>query len=99
MLRNLPDSMSPVYDLTDNSPRWHDQLNGRTNVELPQPNEYGLDVPGYDNSTVAFLRELGHNITYVNPGGSTSSAIGTLLDGRFLAGAETRRPAAYGAAF
>lgn len=63
------------------------------------PNEYGLDIPGYDNSTVAYLRDLGHNITYVTPGGSTSSAIGVLLDGRFLASAETRRPAAFGAAF
>lgn len=80
-------------------PRWHDQLNGETRLELPQPNNYGLDVPGFNNGTAAFLESLGHNITYVLPGGSTSSAIGRLLDGRYLASAETRRPAAYGAAF
>lgn len=78
-------------------PRWHDQLNGRTYFEYANPS-HGLT--GYDNSTVAYFRELGYNITYQDPlGGSTSHAISRLPNGNFLAQSDPRKWAGYGAAF
>ena len=78
-------------------PRWHDQLNGITYFEYANPS-HGLT--GYDNSTVAYFRELGYNITYQDPlGGSTSHAISRLPNGNFLAQSDPRKWAGYGAAF
>ena len=78
-------------------PRWHDQLNGITYFEYANPS-HGL--VGFDNTTVAYFRELGYNITYQDPlGGSTSHAISRLPNGDFLAQSDPRKWAGYGAAF
>ncbi|ORY23689.1 gamma-glutamyltranspeptidase [Naematelia encephala] len=76
--------------------RWHDQLGGQTTFELP---DAAFGIKGYDNGTVAYLKGLGYNVTYVTPGGSVSQAIGRLEDGSYLAASDPRRISGYGAAF
>ena len=46
-------------------PRFHDQL---------QPNNMVFEYT-YDNSTVAAMAALGHNVTWVAPGQSTAHAV------------------------
>jgi gamma-glutamyltranspeptidase/glutathione hydrolase len=78
-------------------PRWHDQLSGTTFFELPNQ---ACGLAGYDNSTVAYFRNAGYNITYQNPlGGSTSHAISRLPNGNLEAAADPRKSAGYGAAY
>lgn len=62
-------------------PRLHDQLIP-THVEF----EYA-----YDNATVAFMKSLGHNVTWVAPGDSTAHAIRRLPNGTFDAAGEPRQ--------
>ena len=61
-------------------PRWHDQLGGQTLFEvcffiyyrpivsevitLFQWKDDSLGIAGYNNATVAYLKGLGHNVTY-----------------------------------
>jgi gamma-glutamyltranspeptidase/glutathione hydrolase len=61
-------------------PRLHDQL---------IPNQVTFEY-AYDNSTVAFMENLGHNVTWVAPGQSGSQAIRVLPNGTFDAAAEPR---------
>ena len=62
-------------------PRLHDQLSP------PQTSfEYA-----YDNSTVAFLKELGHNVTWVAPGQSAAQGLRLLASGIFEAAGEPRQ--------
>lgn len=61
-------------------PRLHDQL---------IPNQVTFEY-AYDNSTVAFMESLGHNVTWVAPGESGSQAIRVLPNGTFDAAAEPR---------
>ncbi|KAJ5147471.1 hypothetical protein N7526_000823 [Penicillium atrosanguineum] len=61
-------------------PRLHDQL-------VPNQATFEYD---YDNSTVAFMESLGHNVTWVAPGQSGSQAIRVLPNGTFDAAAEPR---------
>lgn len=62
-------------------PRFHDQL-----VPHMVSFEYA-----YDNETVAFMQERGHNVTRVGPGQSTSEAIRLLPNGTFEAAGEPRQ--------
>lgn len=62
-------------------PRLHDQL---------VPNQAFFEY-GYDNSTVAFMKALGHNVTWFAPGQSTSQAIRVLPNGTFDAAGEPRQ--------
>lgn len=62
-------------------PRLHDQL-----IPATVYFEYA-----YDNSTVAFMRDRGHNITYVAPGLSTAQALRRLPNGTFEAAGEPRQ--------
>jgi len=62
-------------------PRLHDQL---------VPNQVSFEY-AYDNSTVAFLKSLGHNVTWTAPGGSTAQGLRRLPNGTFEAGGEPRQ--------
>lgn len=62
-------------------PRLHDQLS---------PNQVSFEY-AYDNSTVAFLASLGHNVTWVAPGQSTAQGLRLLPNGTFEAGGEPRQ--------
>ncbi|KAJ2989537.1 hypothetical protein NUW58_g3419 [Xylaria curta] len=62
-------------------PRLHDQLS---------PNLVSFEY-AYDNSTVAFLSSLGHNVTWVAPGQSTAQGLRLLPNGTFEAAGEPRQ--------
>ncbi|KAL7620136.1 hypothetical protein AAE478_009129 [Parahypoxylon ruwenzoriense] len=62
-------------------PRLHDQLS---------PNQVFFEY-AYDNSTVAFLKSLGHNVTWVAPGQSTAQGLRLLPNGTFEAAGEPRQ--------
>ncbi|RBQ79058.1 hypothetical protein FVER14953_03657 [Fusarium verticillioides] len=63
------------------APRLHDQL---------EPRQVTFEY-AYDNSTVAYLKEIGNNVTWVAPGQSTAQALRRLLDGTFEAAGEPRQ--------
>lgn len=67
-------------------PRLHDQL---------VPNQVTFEY-SYDNSTVAFMQSLGHNVTWVAPGQSTAQLIRVLPNGTFDAAGEPRQLASAG---
>ncbi|KAI0389116.1 gamma-glutamyltransferase 1 [Xylariaceae sp. FL0594] len=62
-------------------PRLHDQLS---------PNQVSFEY-AYDNSTVAFMKTLGHNVTWVAPGQSTAQGLRLLPNGTFEAAGEPRQ--------
>ncbi|KAI5857382.1 gamma-glutamyltransferase 1 [Durotheca rogersii] len=62
-------------------PRLHDQLS---------PNQVSFEY-AYDNGTVAFLKSLGHNVTWVAPGQSTAQGLRLLPNGTFEAAGEPRQ--------
>ncbi|KAF1998088.1 gamma-glutamyltranspeptidase-like protein [Amniculicola lignicola CBS 123094] len=62
-------------------PRIHDQL-------VPAYVSFEYD---FDNRTVAFLEDLGHNVTWVAPGQSTAQGLRRLRNGTFEAGGEPRQ--------
>ncbi|KAI0140430.1 gamma-glutamyltransferase 1 [Xylariaceae sp. FL1272] len=63
------------------SPRLHDQLS---------PNQVSFEY-AYDNSTVAYMQSLGHNVTWVAPGQSTAQGLRLLGNGTFEAAGEPRQ--------
>jgi gamma-glutamyltranspeptidase/glutathione hydrolase len=63
------------------APRLHDQL---------LPNQVTFEY-SYDNSTVAFMKERGHNVTWVGPEQSCVQAIRILWNGTFEAAGEPRQ--------
>ncbi|KAF2752833.1 gamma-glutamyltranspeptidase [Pseudovirgaria hyperparasitica] len=62
-------------------PRLHDQL-------IPLTTSFEFT---YSNDTVDYMREKGHNITFVAPGGSTAQALRRLGNGTFEAAGEPRQ--------
>jgi len=62
-------------------PRFYDQL---------VPNQVSFEY-AYDNTTVAFMKERGHNVTWVPPGQSTVQALRRLANGTFEAAGEPRQ--------
>lgn len=62
-------------------PRLHDQL-----IPAVVSFEYA-----YDNGTTAFMKALGHNITWVAPGQSTAQGLRMLPNGTFEAAGEPRQ--------
>ncbi|KAL3463101.1 gamma-glutamyltranspeptidase-domain-containing protein [Aspergillus heterothallicus] len=62
-------------------PRLHDQL---------IPNRVQFEY-GFDNATVGFMRDRGHNVTWMAPGSSTAQAIRVLRNGTFDAAGEPRQ--------
>ncbi|KAL8798255.1 MAG: hypothetical protein Q9182_006816 [Xanthomendoza sp. 2 TL-2023] len=67
-------------------PRFHDQL---------QPNQVSFEY-AYNNQTVAFMKSLGHNVTWNAPGASTAQALRRLPNGTFEAAGEPRQKASGG---
>ncbi|KAI1432837.1 gamma-glutamyltransferase 1 [Xylaria sp. CBS 124048] len=67
-------------------PRLHDQL---------EPNQVTFEF-AYDNSTVAFMASLGHNVSWVAPGESTAQALRLLPNGTFEAAGEPRQASSGG---
>ncbi|KAL8698462.1 MAG: hypothetical protein Q9201_006557 [Fulgogasparrea decipioides] len=67
-------------------PRLHDQL---------QPNQVSFEY-SYNNQTVAFMKSLGHNVTWITPGQSTAQALRRLPNGTFEAAGEPRQKASGG---
>ncbi|KAH8807633.1 gamma-glutamyltranspeptidase-domain-containing protein [Xylogone sp. PMI_703] len=62
-------------------PRFHDQL---------MPNQITFEY-AYNNETVAFMKSLGHNVTWVAPGQSTAQGLRLLPNGTFEAAGEPRQ--------
>ena len=62
-------------------PRLHDQL---------IPNQVSFEY-AYDNETVAYMKNLGHNVTWIAPGQSTAQGIIRLPNGTFQAAGEPRQ--------
>ncbi|KAK8064351.1 gamma-glutamyltranspeptidase [Apiospora phragmitis] len=62
-------------------PRLHDQL---------VPDQVSFEW-AYDNGTVAYMKSLGHNVTWVAPGQSTAQALRMLPNGTFEAAGEPRQ--------
>jgi gamma-glutamyltranspeptidase/glutathione hydrolase len=67
-------------------PRLHDQL---------VPNLVSFEY-AYDNGTTAFMKSLGHNVTWVAPGQSTAQGVRLLPNGTFEAAGEPRQVASGG---
>ena len=62
-------------------PRLHDQL---------IPNQVSFEY-AYDNETVAYMKNRGHNVTWIAPGQSTAQGIIRLPNGTFQAAGEPRQ--------
>ena len=62
-------------------PRFHDQL---------VPNEISFEW-AYNNETVAFMEERGHNCTWMAPGSSSAQSLRLLPNGTFEAASEPRQ--------
>ena len=67
-------------------PRFHDQL---------EPNRISFEY-SYNNQTVAYMKSLGHNVTFVAPGQSTAQGLRRQPNGAFEAGGEPRQYASGG---
>lgn len=63
------------------APRFHDQL---------VPNQISFEY-AYDNETVAFMDERGHNTTFMAPGSSAAQSLRLLRNGSFEAAGESRQ--------
>ena len=63
------------------APRLHDQLS---------PNYVSFEY-AYDNETTAFMKSLGHNVTWIAPGQSISHAIKRLSNGTFQSAGDPRQ--------
>ncbi|KAF2015877.1 gamma-glutamyltranspeptidase-like protein [Aaosphaeria arxii CBS 175.79] len=62
-------------------PRIHDQL---------MPAQVSFEY-AFDNSTTAFMKAIGHNVTWVAPGQSTAQGLRRLANGTFEAAGEPRQ--------
>ena len=54
------------------------------------PNTVAFEY-AYDNRTTAFMKSLGHNVTFVAPGASTAQGLRRLTNGTFEAAGEPRQ--------
>ena len=68
------------------APRFHDQL---------IPNLISFEY-AYDNTTTAYMKALGHNVTWVAPGQSSAQGLRLLPNGTFEAAGEPRQVASGG---
>ncbi|KAI9326418.1 gamma-glutamyltranspeptidase, partial [Zopfochytrium polystomum] len=81
------------------APRWHDQLSPPLTML-----EWAASYPaipgwvGFDNSTAAYLAQLGHNVTFVAPGSSTAQGIQVFSNGTIKGGSDVRQLSARAAA-
>ncbi|KAH8904853.1 gamma-glutamyltransferase 1 [Coniochaeta sp. PMI_546] len=93
--RIITSTIQNVHDVLDQNmttpqalaqPRLHDQL---------VPNQVSFEY-AYDNSTVAYMKSLGHVVTWVAPGQSTAQGLRLLPNGTFEAAGEPRQVASGG---
>jgi gamma-glutamyltranspeptidase/glutathione hydrolase len=78
---------------------WHVLDQNMTSAEaLQQPRLHDQLIPdtvafeyAYNNSTVQFLADRGHNVSWVSPGRSTAQALRLLPNGTFEAAGEPRQ--------
>ncbi|KAF2725611.1 gamma-glutamyltranspeptidase [Polychaeton citri CBS 116435] len=63
------------------SPRFHDQLS---------PDQIRFEY-AYNNETVAYMKSLGHNVTWMAPGSSSAQGVRILPNGTFEAAGEPRQ--------
>jgi len=75
-----------LFVLNEDHVRLHDQL---------VPNQVSFEY-AYNNETVAFMKSLGHNVTWVAPGRSTAQGLVRLGNGTFVAAGEPRQRASGG---
>lgn len=75
-----------LFVLNEDHVRLHDQL---------VPNQVSFEY-AYNNETVAFMKSLGHNVTWVAPGRSTAQGLARLGNGTFVAAGEPRQRASGG---
>ncbi|KAF4436469.1 hypothetical protein F53441_13259 [Fusarium austroafricanum] len=80
VLLNALEKNMTVHDALA-APRLHDQL---------APRQITFEY-AFDNSTVAYLKEIGNNVTWVAPGQSTAQALRRMMDGTFQAAGEPRQ--------
>lgn len=80
-------------------------LDGGMNIHdaLAQPRIHDQLVPAqvsfewaFDNSTTAFMKSLGHNVTWIAPGQSTAQGLRRLPNGTFEAAGEPRQKSSGG---
>ena len=79
IVHSIDEGLSAAETLA--KPRLHDQL---------IPNQVTFEY-AYDNATIAFMKTLGHNVTWIGPGKSTAQAIRVLPNGTFDAAGEPRQ--------
>ncbi|KAN0066428.1 hypothetical protein ACQY0O_000522 [Thecaphora frezii] len=79
-------------------PRWHHQLSPNV-ASFEYDNPRIQNFTGFDNSTVAFLHGLGHNVSWVATGSSTPQGVQRFPNGTYLAASEVRQLSARGAAY
>ncbi|KAF2266411.1 gamma-glutamyltranspeptidase-like protein [Lojkania enalia] len=77
---NLLDRNMSMYNAL-NASRMHDQL-------FPEQTTFEYE---YDNSTVLYMKELGHNVQWVAPGSSAAQGLRKFRDGAFEAAGEPRQ--------
>ena len=82
-VQNIINVIDRGLDVTDAlaQPRLHDQLS---------PSQTSFEY-SYDNRTVAYLEELGHNVTWVAPGQSAAQGLRLMANGVFEAAGEPRQ--------
>ncbi|KAL7758399.1 hypothetical protein ACKLNR_012926 [Fusarium oxysporum f. sp. zingiberi] len=80
VMLNVLDKNMSVFDALA-EPRMHDQL-------VPQEVRFEYT---FDNSTVAYMQQIGCNVTWVQPGQSTAQALMRLKNGGFEASGEPRQ--------
>ncbi|KIJ28652.1 hypothetical protein M422DRAFT_215303 [Sphaerobolus stellatus SS14] len=76
--------------------RWHDQL---TTTTLFEENTPSIGVPGFPNSTVAFLANINYNVSFEDTTGSAGHIIAKVSNGSYVAASDPRSLAGGGAVF
>ena len=80
----LDRGMTPLQALAE--PRLHDQLS---------PDQVTFEYT-YNNSTVNYMKSIGHNVTWMAPGSSTAQCLRLLKNGTFEAAGEPRQKSSGG---
>lgn len=82
-IQNIVHVIDEGLDVTEAlaKPRLHDQLS---------PDQVSFEY-NYDNQTVAYMKSLGHNVTWVGPGQSSAQGLRVLPNGVFEAASEPRQ--------
>lgn len=97
IIHMLDSGMTPAEALAQ--PRMHDELNGaKDRIQFEWYNPKMQFKTGTPNSSVEYLRSLGHTVSWVKPGKSTSQTLRLLPNGTFEAAGDPRQAASKGSA-